>query len=413
MEGVAPDEWDEFGALIEERPGRFSKFGFVWNPEDPIVGRAISMVVGFGVIGLLLHAWSRAPWFLLLGAYVLGVVVHELGHLAVAGAARDDVREISIGQGRVLLRRMLGSLAVEVRALPFSGHVVTYPREGRWRTYRRSLVLVGGVAANVSLAGCSLAFLPDWLARPLVTMNLFCFVAALFPSSDEDMPSDGQQLWRLLTGSEPTGLEPSPETMMVFELYDSGFPEAAVRFADRFLARNPDDLGVQRLRARGLYKLHRYAETRQALDSLLAARLKIGVRAELLSILALCDVALGHTDLDEADSASREALQLDPTAPLPCLSRALVLVITGHPDEGLELAHSLHDDDPINSPERARTAGAVAVALEALGRLEEAEPYRAAAVGGLEAGDFLRRWLVSGTPAPPLPRDPLRRAASR
>ena len=109
-----------------------------------------------------------------LAAFGLLVIVHELGHFAVARLSRMRVERFSVGFGPVLLRGQRGETEWAVSAVPFGGYVKiagmgageeidpadagAYANQAAWR---RFLVILAGPAMNylfaVGLAAAMLA----------------------------------------------------------------------------------------------------------------------------------------------------------------------------------------------------------------------------------------------------------------
>ncbi len=109
-----------------------------------------------------------------LAAFGLLVIVHELGHFAMARLSRMRVERFSVGFGPVLLRRQRGDTEWAVSAVPFGGYVKiagmgageeiepadagAYANQPAWR---RFLVILAGPGMNylfaVALAAAMLA----------------------------------------------------------------------------------------------------------------------------------------------------------------------------------------------------------------------------------------------------------------
>src|SRR5690242_9114824 len=98
-------------------------------------------------------------------AFGLLILIHELGHFAVARLCGMRVERFSIGFGPVLLRRRSGPTEWAVSAIPFGGYVRiagmtpgdgvdeadsgSYANQPAWR---RFLVILAGPAMNYALA---------------------------------------------------------------------------------------------------------------------------------------------------------------------------------------------------------------------------------------------------------------------
>jgi hypothetical protein len=114
----------------------------------------------------------------LIAAYYLVVLVHELGHLAVAVTQGFEFREFAVGP--FLIRRQAAGLRVRfVRARLFAGgHVMGVPDSPRELRRRFKVVLSGGPVAT-ALLFVPLAFLPV----TQFTWSLWIWNAAVAASS--------------------------------------------------------------------------------------------------------------------------------------------------------------------------------------------------------------------------------------
>src|SRR5262245_48204095 len=88
------------------------------------------------VIAMINNAgWGEVEFFLALVSFVItafggiaiGVVIHEMGHVAFATIGSIPLYRIVIGAGPLLYCRRFGETWLEVRAWPLSGRVVPYP----------------------------------------------------------------------------------------------------------------------------------------------------------------------------------------------------------------------------------------------------------------------------------------------
>src|SRR5262249_6146770 len=120
-----------------------------------------------------------------IGGIVLGLAsalaIHELGHFAFATVASIPVRQVSIGAGPLLLRKRLGTIHFDLRAVPISGFV----QPAIYENVRKShtiLFVLGGVLANAALFGL-LVILDRVL--PLSTSAQFALI----------YPVAGAQVW--------------------------------------------------------------------------------------------------------------------------------------------------------------------------------------------------------------------------
>src|SRR5262245_57896636 len=122
---------------------------------------------------------------------VVGVAVHEAGHLLCAIVASIPIRLLSVGVGPILLRGRVGGTRLELRLLPLSGFVAPRLVTGV-RKVPLSLFLLGGILGNAAVI-CLIAFLdavgaiqkfPPWVRDglgPLVFTQLYLIVLNLIP----------------------------------------------------------------------------------------------------------------------------------------------------------------------------------------------------------------------------------------
>jgi regulator of sigma E protease len=126
---------------------------------------------------------------LVLGIGVLGVLIfiHELGHFLAAKACRIRVLAFSIGFGRVLLHKTIGTTDYRISAIPFGGYVNMageHPEDERVHApdefpsrpiWQRAFVAIAGPAANFISAIFMIWFMfiwgverPDYFSRPVL-----------------------------------------------------------------------------------------------------------------------------------------------------------------------------------------------------------------------------------------------------
>ena len=88
--------------------------------------------------------------FMLLAMPVL-LVLHELGHAAVAALLGWKICRIVIGYGRPLLSLKLGGVPTEIRLLPIGGHVLPAPLRLRRPRLENVLIYAAGPGAELVL----------------------------------------------------------------------------------------------------------------------------------------------------------------------------------------------------------------------------------------------------------------------
>ena len=72
------------------------------------------------------------------------LVIHELGHAAMAWFLGWHVGEIVIGMGRAVKSFWLGGAYVEIRMLPLTGFVRSVPRDLKWPRLKLALIYLAG-----------------------------------------------------------------------------------------------------------------------------------------------------------------------------------------------------------------------------------------------------------------------------
>lgn len=141
---------------------------------------------------------------------VLGVLAHEAGHAAFAVLGALRIERIMIGVGPVLVRKRIGAVDLELRAIPFSGFVkpVSYETASRLGVV---LFTLGGVIGNVAVLGVlalvdalvPLSLLGQFaLIYVVAAAQLLIIVSTLIPIrttvNGTPIGSDGLQLIQLL-----------------------------------------------------------------------------------------------------------------------------------------------------------------------------------------------------------------------
>jgi hypothetical protein len=132
---------------------------------------------------------------LLIGAYIAGMVVHELGHALAARKVGSRVTEIQLG-GRLLKFHVRGVLVTIGPG--FGGHVISPSRH--LSAQQRAAVLLAGPLANLLVAPVSLLLpVPRWEAGYIAVCVLASALRDLVPDGDfaADSQSDGTRLVRL------------------------------------------------------------------------------------------------------------------------------------------------------------------------------------------------------------------------
>ncbi len=155
----------------------------------------------------------KAIWFILalLDGVYIGVLVHELGHAAVALLRTKQAVTVKVGRSREPLQLKWGRLTMELSIAGFQYGSTTYDRSLESKSIQR-WVIAGGPAASffATLAfGYSLwNFEPwSWIWIALLAFfvaNLRILITALWPmeypspeNPEEVWVSDSLDFWRL------------------------------------------------------------------------------------------------------------------------------------------------------------------------------------------------------------------------
>jgi hypothetical protein len=133
---------------------------------------------------------------LLVAAFAVGTVVHELGHAVAVRLVGERVRSIELGGKLARVTFSLGAVPISI-GLGLGGSI-TYASHGV-SPARRAVVLAAGPVASILVAPCCLALpLPHWEASYLALCVLATAVQDLAPShSAAGSSTDGYKLSRI------------------------------------------------------------------------------------------------------------------------------------------------------------------------------------------------------------------------
>ena len=297
------------------------------------------VLAGAAVIGLLnRRALDREPFAFLVNTYLvslfmyLSIVPHELGHARGARLAGLRVFQITIGIGRRLLEFSVHDTRVEVRLVPLVGYVLAARPDNagwRWRTF---FFIVMGPASNAALFTVALLrivpgdLLPydhvlssvlPWHA--LAAANVWLLILSLYPHSVATpigpCPSDGRNLLHALAGPVPTAAATRARyhTLAAISAIASRRYPDAIRMCEQGLSESPEQLDLTALRAGAEIVLRRYEAARgHLLDVLSRFDGPREGRTMLQNNLAWTCLMCDPPRLDEADAASREAIEALP-----------------------------------------------------------------------------------------------------
>jgi len=140
----------------------------------------------------------------LLVSLVIGIAIHEAGHLVVGLALGEPVRKMRIGSGPTLLGTRLGGIVIQICANPLGGGAVSFSTLDSTSIGRRIATLAAGPGMNLLAAAYAFGLAPvgaPWLST-FGLANVVLFIAAAMPATStqggRSQPSDGLQLFNLL-----------------------------------------------------------------------------------------------------------------------------------------------------------------------------------------------------------------------
>lgn len=145
------------------------------------------------------------------------VVFHEAAHAVTALVLGWRVQSVVIGSGSRTLRCKLGSIRIEIGALPICGLVHCMPRARRWPGAEYALICLAGPLSELLLLAIVLAY-PMPLRHPDAQFVALVFKAGIFlhamasliPQSYQSpagpIANDGLQALRALRGQYPRPL---------------------------------------------------------------------------------------------------------------------------------------------------------------------------------------------------------------
>ena len=298
---------------------------------------------------------------------VVAIVVHELAHVAATRAVGHEIFEIQIGGGPQWSFRM-GTVAVNIGAIPLGGHVQTGARSGdgfRWRT---AVVAGAGVAANAVLVAVGIAV--D--LAPMVVFNGLAVVANLWPGRRRrlgEASSDGRLLLDLARGDEDAIAEERSgwHCMQAMRARDAGRVDDARRQVELGRAELGDTRALLAVAGVVAFEQRRFADVVDAYAPLIDDdHVTVSGRAGFAADAAWSASLSGDPDLREfAEPWAAFALAARPGVARRRVVLALAQVDAGDPASAVQTLGDL--DDP--------TAEAVRVlawaALGEIGRAQE------------------------------------------
>jgi tetratricopeptide (TPR) repeat protein len=350
----------------------------VWLWAVLVALSALPVLAGTVSVGTQLAALAPA-----VAVLVVLVVTHELGHALVGKLLGYRIFEVSIGLGPRLLNVPLSRTRVVVNLLPIGGHTLLAPRSARLLPARDVFVSLAGAFVNLFMVlGALTADLSNSFTFGIVLVGSAIVVENLLPRHVRNplgvMQSDGMRA-ALALGADDQALADALIARYMGEAYVShqaGDHAGALSWDERGLQAHPGARALEGDAAVALIYLHRYAEGRAKLRSLLERDdLSPIHRALCLNNLAWADLMLGDPAfVPEAIESSKEAIATIPDQPAFKGTRAYALILQGAVEDGLLLAREALRGNR-RRDDRASNACVLAIGNVRAGRLDAARRH--------------------------------------
>ena len=281
-------------------------------------------------------------WFVML-------IVHELGHAAVARAVGWRVREIVIGMGKTLFVWRFGETKVSIKIAPLGGYVLPAPVTRYGTRLKSALIYAAGPGAEIlvllvmlAIFGFSGVFgagdnLQIIFLKSLALVILIGAGFNLVPFRTDGAASDGLGLISAPFQSDKA----IDHHLVMFDLKDiasdieRGRVEAALERAGAVLKRQPENPAVQRAFARSLAANGQTDRARTYVDDLAKASAKKDAHyREWLKLQAEIELDAQTPENLVLDLALQKALKITPGAGDLLAIRGASLVMRGQPEAG-------------------------------------------------------------------------------
>lgn len=330
--------------------------------NDRIIVLGIGAVIfgAFAIDVLSNYSWLKAGAVVMLFAWFVLIVVHELGHALMAASLGWHVCRIVIGVGAPVARFRVWDVPVEICRYPVGGHVVPAPTSLAGARWKSVLVFSAGPAAELLVAlGILLIVGSDkLLAQPSDLWTLSAqsvAVAALLGAAFNLIPiptREGQAtdgLGMLLSPFLPNEVFEEhlalPYTTQAESLLLAGRAKQAATILQEGVSRLGDHLSARVALSAALFEANAPHKVVELLDPLIErSDVPNSLKPRILALLALALVRTNSGRLEDADSYTAHACSLAPWHVFAKLARARVLLEQGqvHPAaallKGLELA---------------------------------------------------------------------------
>ncbi len=292
---------------------------------------------------------------------VVLIAVHELCHALAARVLRYHVPRITLGIGRQVARFSVGATLIQICMIPVVGLTFIVPRSDGFRRLRGWLITAAGPALHIAIGFALLPVARDasgwrWdvllresdVVLTLFAANVWLLVINLLPIKTQHCASDGLSLILRLFAKLPP-YEEEAVRLYSFRGYaaleEGRYADARAVF-DEGLRVRPEDWLLRHDRAVAMTKLGEYVAARADYEALLEhPDVPAPARPFIQNNIAWCVVMADHRDseLDLADSLSREAHEAMPTVPSLLGTRGAVLALRGKLDDALSLLRKAFD----------------------------------------------------------------------
>ncbi|MDH4170181.1 MAG: M50 family metallopeptidase [Acidimicrobiia bacterium] len=361
------------------------------------------------LLALIVDTRYAVPFLsMLIGAGLVTIIIHEVGHAVAATLVGYRVVRIVSGTGPRLFGCRIGSTEVELRLVPGGGHTLSsarHPTDNRGARWREFLTVAGGPAASLALVllvarvwpvpvTLSRAGTSDQLTMVAMIERLgwWVLVTNLIPWSPQ---VDGARMLALLRADDEGVAEMAAlrGTATAMHHFERGNLDEAIAASAEY----GDNTAAACIHATALSRAGRFAEARAVLVPLLDQPMPPERQCIVANNLAWVDVQLDDPALlAEAEQWSAAALRLA-VAPAPALAstRAHVLAALGRHEEAAQrFAEALAG--PLDDESRAEVlAGRARLRLDrgdALGAREDADAAARLAPGSAVVAKA--RWRV-------------------
>lgn len=323
------------------------------EPEERLHGsdRLIIALIGAIVFGgfaldlLVDFAWIKAGALVMFVAWIGLIVVHEVGHAAMAALLGWRVCRIVIGMGKPLLRFRAFGVPIQICRYPVGGHVVPAPLTTDGAGWKSSLIYMAGPGAELfvllillalfgfdQLTGAPTSFVV-LSAQAIALAAILGVVFNLIPlTTREGGVTDGLGIV-LSPGMSRESFQARqalPFTTAAEALLLAGHRTRAAEVLREGLAQLKDNVPATVRLAQGLLDAADPEATISALDPLVKRDdIPESLQPDILATLSTALVWTRQERLEDADAYTQFAMARAPDNPSVRLARARVLLDMG------------------------------------------------------------------------------------